>query len=113
MAFQKLKLPGICASFFATLCMLLLTSPVRAMGLGDIELRSVLNEPLRAEIELSNIGDLDEDQILISLASLEDYDRVGVIREHSHTKLRFKIEISGNSRDGKILVTTRDKIVEP
>jgi pilus assembly protein FimV len=44
-----------------------------AIGLGDIKLHSALNEPLRAEIKLVQVKDLTENQIIVNLASSEDF----------------------------------------
>ena len=49
-----------------------------ALGLGEIELDSALNEELDATIELIDAGGLAPAEIVVSLASNEDFVRVGV-----------------------------------
>ena len=47
-----------------------------ALSLGEIELKSALNQRLDAEIILSNISDLELGEITSKLASKQDFDRV-------------------------------------
>ena len=54
---------------------------VMALGLGELTLESFLNEPLRAKVDLLDVGGLHEDQIRIRLATREDFDRLGVDRD--------------------------------
>ena len=51
---------------------------VSALGLGELTLHSALDEPFNAEIELVNIGEADENQILVGLASKSDFERRGL-----------------------------------
>jgi pilus assembly protein FimV len=83
-----------------------------ALGLGDIELNSALNERLRAEIELIDTGDLQPTEIIVSLASPEDFQRVGVERFYFLSDLRFEVSIDGGSL-GDILVSSAQPITEP
>ena len=62
-----------------------------ALGLGEIDLNSALNERLRAEILLVDVGDLQPDEIKVSLASAEDFKRVGVERFFYLSDLQFQI----------------------
>ena len=83
-----------------------------ALGLGNIEVNSTLNEPLRARINLSalQVGDLDGMQV--RLASAEQFKRAGIQRPFQLSKLRFKA-VEGSDGGGHITVTTRDPVVEP
>jgi pilus assembly protein FimV len=83
-----------------------------ALGLGNIEVNSTLNEPLRARISLSalQVGDLDGMQV--QLASAEQFKRAGIQRPFQLSKIRFKA-VEGGSGGGHITVTTRDPVVEP
>src|SRR5690606_7476965 len=55
----------------------LLAAPVGAwaLGLGDIELQSALNQPLRAEIELLSVTPEDLDGLRVGLASRATFER--------------------------------------
>lgn len=83
-----------------------------AMGLGNLSVKSALNQPLSAEIKLLETGDLDPSQIKIQLAGAEDFQRAGVDRDFFLTNLRFTVNMDGNG-NGTIKVTTREPVVEP
>lgn len=85
---------------------------VVALGLGEISLKSALNQPLDAEIKLLEVRDLTEAEILVGLASQEDFDRVGVDRPYFLTDLKFKVELQGPS--GPVIhVSSRKPVREP
>ncbi len=83
-----------------------------AMGLGNLSVKSALNQPLNAEIKLLDTGDLDPSQIKISLASSEDFQRAGVDRDYFLTNLKFAVNMDGGG-GGTIRITTREPVVEP
>ena len=83
-----------------------------ALGLGELSLDSYLNEPLKAEVDLLELGDLDEGQVRIRLASREDFDRAGVDRAYFLTSLKFEVVIDG-SGSGKLVITSREPVREP
>lgn len=83
-----------------------------AMGLGEIRLNSVLNQPLHAEIELLSPTAKDLTELQVALASSEEYTRAGVERVFFHTKLRFAVVKRPNG-SAYIKVTSRDPVREP
>lgn len=83
-----------------------------AVGLGEIQLQSAMNEPLRAEIALLSIGDLNESQITAKLASPEDFQRGGIEREFQLADMRFKVDLS-NTANPVIRVSSRHPMKEP
>lgn len=83
-----------------------------ALGLGEITLNSSLNQPLNAEIKLLQARDLTEHEILIGLASQQDFARVGVDKPYFLTDLRFSVDL--NSPGGPVInITTRKPVREP
>ncbi|MDX5333041.1 MAG: hypothetical protein LPK58_03240 [Gammaproteobacteria bacterium] len=82
------------------------------MGLGDIRLNTVLNQPLNADIELLSptAGELAE--LRVALASSEAYNRAGVERAFFHTKLRFEV-VKRPDGTAVIRVTSREPVREP
>lgn len=84
-----------------------------AVGLGQVELHSALNQPLDAEIELINAGDLDNSQIFVKLASQEDFERAGVDREYFLTKINFNVVLDRKTGQNVIRLKTRDRVQEP
>lgn len=83
-----------------------------AVGLGEIHLRSAMNEPLRAEITLLSVGDLNESQITARLAAPEDFQRAGVEREFQLADIRFNVDLS-NSANPVIRVSSQRPMKEP
>ncbi|MEE4144085.1 MAG: FimV/HubP family polar landmark protein [Halieaceae bacterium] len=83
-----------------------------ALGLGEINLDSYLNEPLKAQVDLLNIGGLHEDQIRIRLATSEDFKKMGVDRAYFLTSISFDVEIDDNGR-ARILISSEDPVLEP
>lgn len=83
----------------------------QALGLGDIESSSHLNQPLRAKIELLAAAPADASQIQVRLAPPDVFNRVGVARPDFLSNLSFTPSVQG----GKpvILVTSDAPIQEP
>lgn len=83
-----------------------------ALGLGEIELDSALNEELRATIDLLDPGELGPAEIIVSLASTEDFERVGVERFFFLTDLEFSITV-GDNGPSVVTVESSRPITEP
>ncbi len=83
-----------------------------ALGLGDLELESFLNEPLRAVVNLRNQEGLSEDQIRVRLATSEDFGKMGIERDYFLTTFNFDVVVddSGNAR---IVISTDKPVLEP
>lgn len=60
-----------------------------ALGLGEVTLKSALNQPLVAEIELLDARTLAPGEVVPVLASAEDFNRAGVDRQYFLTDLTF------------------------
>ncbi|WP_052081112.1 FimV/HubP family polar landmark protein [Pseudomonas sp. ML96] len=84
---------------------------VPALGLGEIDLHSALNQPLDAEIELYQIGDLSSDEIKVRLASAEEFNRAGVERYYFLNDLRFAPMLDGGR--ARIRVVSSKPVREP
>lgn len=81
-----------------------------ALGLGPIQVKSGLNQPLVAEIVVS--GNADETAGLnVALASAADFERVGLSRSRVTVPLEFSV-VPGKS-GAVIRVTTRDAVRDP
>ena len=65
-----------------------------AVGLGELNLKSALNQPLEAEIKLLNVGDLSKNELLPNLGSHEDFARAGVERVFFLTGIKFDEDVS-------------------
>jgi len=67
-----------------------------ALGLGEMQLDSALNQPLSAVIVLQGAEGLSPDDVLVSLADTEAFDEAGIERPFFLTDLRFKPVMQGN-----------------
>ncbi len=111
----RTRSPGRAAACARTLAAaaLLVGAPAGwPLGLGDIELDSSLNEKLEAEIELLDPAGLQPTEVLVSLASAEDFERVGVERFFFLTDLRFEVTYDSDGV-GNIKVTSTQPVTEP
>ncbi len=89
----------------------LLSSEVWAIGLGDIQLDSALNEPLRAEITLLSATPDELDNLDVTLASSETFDRYGIDRPFYLLEIDFKVV---RGADGAVVqVRSRTPMTEP
>ena len=84
-----------------------------ALGLGEIEVKSFLNQPLNAEIEVMSARPGEVDDLLVSLASREAFTRAGLSRPRHLVDLRFAVQKDEDGNNAVILVTTRNAVKEP
>lgn len=103
---------GIRRVQFVALFFLVLTGRSMAIGVGDMTVSSYINQPLQADIAVLQPGGLLESEVIASLASPDDFDRLGLERHYSLNSLRFTPDFSRSSR-AVIAVTTEDPVLEP
>lgn len=99
----------------ASVCLilgLLFPGMALALGLGELTVKSYLNEPLRAEVDLLETQELDTGQVKIRLAAREDFDRAGVERAYFLTDLKFEV-ILGENRNAVLMITSSEPVREP
>lgn len=82
-----------------------------ALGLGDIELQSALNQPLRAEIDLTATPE-ELEGLRVALATRDTFERFNLDRPAWLSDLRFEIRQSGPGRY-VVSVTSRQPIPDP
>ncbi len=108
------KLEQYLASFIMSLlvCLstLLIPSSAQALGLADIELHSVLNQPLHATIPLS-ASKAELSLLKVSLASEKAFQRSGIPREKILNAL--VIELIKKGQSSHIKITSKKLIREP
>lgn len=80
-----------------------------ALGLGEANVTSSLNQPLRAEIELVSTKGLQDTEILPGLATREEFLKAGVDRVYFLSDLRFKVE--RNAQGNMVVILTTNKPV--
>jgi pilus assembly protein FimV len=82
-----------------------------ALGLGDIELQSALNQPFRAEIALSATTE-EMQGLRITLAAPETFTRYGLERPQFLSSFEFRV-IADRSGRNIVQVSSRESIAEP
>ncbi len=90
-----------------------LISPLAwSLGLGEIESKTQLNQPLTAKIKLLSANEFTQEDMSARIASFESYNKFGVNREAIHAQLSFEIQTNA---DGSkyIQVTSSRPIKEP
>ncbi|GMG87462.1 FimV/HubP family polar landmark protein [Biformimicrobium ophioploci] len=87
------------------------TNAAFSLGLGEIKLKSALNEPLDAEIQLLQTRGLGGSEIRVRLAGIDDFERAGVDRAYFLSSLKFDVVMV----DGEpvVRVTSRGPVREP
>ncbi|MCB1858607.1 MAG: FimV family protein [Gammaproteobacteria bacterium] len=83
-----------------------------ALGLGDIESTSALNQQFNGSIKLLSLQDEEIEDIRVSIASTEVFQKAGIERPHFLSGLKFKPVRLPNGA-GLIRVTSNDPIREP
>ena len=92
---------------------LLLSSEVWALGLGDIRMESALNEPLSARIELLSAAAEELDDLKIVMASADTFDRYGIDRPFFLQDIQFTIVRSGRADGNYVQVRSASPMAEP
>ncbi|PHS72204.1 MAG: pilus assembly protein FimV [Cycloclasticus sp.] len=95
----------------AALC-LLNSANIYALGVGEIETHSALNQNLKATIPLVGSKSEDPSNLLINIGSKEAFARAGIDRPHYLTQLKFTPILEKNGSIS-IDVTSNSTIKEP
>ena len=82
-----------------------------ALGLGELTLYSYLNEPFRAEVSLLEADALNDNDVHVDLASDAEFERLGVSRDFSLTRINFQVESDESGR--RVVLTTEAPLREP
>jgi len=83
-----------------------------ALGLGPITMRSGLNQPLLAEIEIHSLQPGDLDGLAVSLASSDDFKRMDMERLKFLTQIKFSVDYRADG-SAYIRLVTKKAIIEP
>jgi pilus assembly protein FimV len=99
---------GLIAGWLA----LLLPFQAYALSLGGFHVESALDEPLRAEIQLSSVDAEVLESLEVKLGSAEDFRRADVPRSEYLQQLQFTVEEMGGG-DAVVTVTSEQPMKEP
>lgn len=90
----------------------LLPGLANALGLGTIDVKSALNEPLNAEIELVFASPAEQESLSVRLAREEDFQRVGLDASRLTVPLQFSVD-RGSKGQPVIRVTSDRPVRDP
>jgi pilus assembly protein FimV len=91
---------------------ILQTTSALSLGLGALQLQSFLNEPLKASVDLLDMGGLHEDEVIIRLASRDDFEKFGVDRPYFLSSIKFEVSAEENGT-ASIILSSDEAVVEP
>ncbi len=83
-----------------------------AVGLGQIQVKSRLNQPLVAEIPVTVDRGSDAETLTVGLASAEEFSRIGIERSQIGVPLEFAL-VKGASGQAVIRVTSTEPVRAP
>ncbi len=87
-------------------------SNVHALGLGEIKVKSALNEPLDAEINLVQVSKLNPLQIQPRMADLDEFALAGLDKSRFLTDVSFQVKVNPDG-SGKIYLRSNRPVQEP
>ena len=83
-----------------------------SLGLGALQLQSFLNEPLNASVDLLDMGGLHADEVIIRLASRDDFDKFGLDRPYFLSSIKFEVSAQENGA-ASIILSSDKPVLEP
>ena len=96
----------------AALLLLTTSAYLHALGLGEIDMQSTLNQPMNAAIELTSAASTDLSTVSVTLASQAAHQRIGLSRSRILNDFDFTVE--EDTRGNAIIrVTSRNAVQEP
>ena len=88
-------------------------SQAHALGLGEIQVNSALNEPLDAEIKLTQVRDLSPLQIQPRMAAVDEYSLAGGVSQTRYLRdIQFQVLLTPDG-SGSIRLRSSEPIQEP
>ncbi|KTD67646.1 FimV protein [Legionella santicrucis] len=97
---------------FSALFALTLPAYVHALGLGEMKVKSVLEQPFAAEVSLIDAHEISLSNVRVSLADPQSYQSLGVERPGAADSLFFEIK---KNKQGKfvIVIYSTERMTEP
>jgi pilus assembly protein FimV len=99
-------------AFVLATCFVFPAGLVNALGLGEITVKSTLNQPMDGNIKLTNLGSYDADDIRVRMASLADFERSGVDMTLFLSELKFET-VQATNGSATIKVSSKAPVQEP
>ncbi|MBT8147564.1 MAG: hypothetical protein KJN90_11975 [Gammaproteobacteria bacterium] len=98
------------AAVLTAICCLM-ASQVYALGLGPLTLESSLNQPLRARIEIVDLGGVSPAEIVVQMGSQQDFQRFNLERSNFFSDVDFTVE--STAQGIFVLLTSNQSVREP
>ena len=96
----------------ALLLLLVIPGTVSALGVGDIEVSSGLNQPFDARIPIFGAKPGEIFDVSARLSDEDAFERAGLARTYSLTTFKFTV-VPTKDESGYIHITSRDAVREP
>ncbi len=109
---SKLSAPAKRLAPAMAILAMLIPAVGHALGLGNIAMKSALNQPLDAQIELLSVQKGDLNNLTVKLGSVEDFQRVGADRAFFLTKINFEV-VRRKNGTAYVQLTTAQTVTEP
>lgn len=101
-----------CIAAVSGLALGALSNVVVGLGLGEMQPRSYLGEPLKATIELVNfVGEVDLDRLVVRQVSADQAKRMGVDSFYTPGRLAFSVAPGGGGY--QVTIESREPVREP
>jgi pilus assembly protein FimV len=84
---------------------------VWALGLGEVQVQSDLSQPLRAQIALHEVAGLNQDEVVVRLASPQAYLQAGLQRDDFLGNVQLSPQL--NAQGGVIRISSSQPVREP
>jgi pilus assembly protein FimV len=107
---RSLVTPGRALNVLAAAAFVLLSTGASALGLGRVNVQSVLGETLRAEIEVTSLSAEEASSLRVSLASPEAFKASGV--DYNPVLAGATVTLSRRADGRPVLVLSSDKVVQ-
>ncbi len=91
--------------------LMLMPMSAGALGLGEIDLKSALNQPFRAEILVASEAPGDLDGLRVEIASAETFEQFGLDRAAFLNDFQFNV--AGQANGAVVQITSTQPVVEP
>lgn len=96
----------------AALFFITASSNLHALGLGEINMESALNQPMNAAIDLTSASDADLSNVTVTLASQADHQRIGLSRSRILNDFDFSVE-KDTRGNAVVRITSNGAVHEP
>ena len=93
-----------------TMLLCSMATQLHGLELGALTVESALNQPLRMRIELLQLGDVQLQDIRVSVASEADFERFNITRDSFLSSMVFTLEPQG--QDSVIILTSSQMALE-